>query len=280
MQIIMLREKLQEALESRDYKVKTYTWKGKKVKTDSGTSQDEVKLVDATEEQLREFRKHCVDMLYNTNKENPGRYVVLWNIIDQRKKCNAELYIRSIQDKGVSRYSLNEQINKVVEGSEYQIGDLIVGSVDSSCDSEFYDIPLNYIVDGCLDQLGVFSRKQLTLNFILKQGVWLTDKELEDFTVKDEDGKLRPRVEVIKEKLKINPNIKLKINSKGLSFSVLKSMLQLKNKKYSDMTTEQLLALRNRILFNLENEVRHHVRQWEARIEQIDEVLKYKGFEQ
>jgi 3-hydroxyacyl-CoA dehydrogenase len=57
-------------------------------------------------------------------------------------------------------------------------------------------------------------------------------------------------------------------------------MLQLKNKKYSDMTTEQLLALRNRILFNLENEVKHHVRQWEARIEQIDEVLKYKGFEQ
>ena len=45
--------------------------------------------------------------------------------------------------------------------------------------------------------------------------------------------------------------------SKGLSYSALRSMVNLKSKKYSDLTTEQLLTLRNRILFALEADVKY-----------------------
>ena len=54
-------------------------------------------------------------------------------------------------------------------------------------------------------------------------------------------------------------------------------MVMMKNRKYSEMTTEQLKTLRNRILFNLENEVNHHITQWQIRIDQILLVAKMRN---
>ncbi len=278
----ILKEKLNEAIMNKKNDVNSFIWKGKKIKVGENFIQEEIKLVDASAEQLKEWYKYCETMLYNNSKEVPGRYLVLNFIHDQRRRCNAELCLRhleSAEENKIPRYKLNLQIQNLLsaEGNNsLSAKDLTLGNV-SNIDSEYADVPLNLIIEGCIDKLGVFNRKYLKLSFILKQGLWLTQQEINELTERDENGEIRNRLDVVKERLNINKNIDFKINTKGLSYSQLRAMLQLKNKKYSEMTTEQLKTLRNRILFNLENEVKHHILQWEDRKEQLEIVAKQKG---
>lgn len=278
----ILKEKLNEAFANKKNDINSFIWKGKKIKTADGFIQEEIRLVDATEDQLRSFHRYCETMLYNDSKDFPGRYLVLDAIDDQRHRCNAELCLRQLEtdeDNKIPRYKLNLHIQKLLNSSgneSLSIKDLTFGEI-SNVDPEFSDIPLNLIIEGCIDKLGVFNRKYLKLTFILKQGLWLTPQEINDLTEKDDNGEIRNRIDVVKERLSINKSIEFKTNTKGLSYSQLRAMLQLKNKKYSEMTTEQLKTLRNRILFNLENEVMHHVSQWETRKAQIETVAKQKN---
>jgi hypothetical protein len=55
-------------------------------------------------------------------------------------------------------------------------------------------------------------------------------------------------------------------------------MLTLKSKKYSDLTTDQLLTLRNKVLYRFSDEIDYHISQWEERIEQLEKVANMKGF--
>lgn len=278
----ILKDKLNEALLNKKNDINSFVWKGKKVKTSEGFVQEEIKLIDASIEQLKEWYKYCEQMLYNNSREFPGRYLVLNTINDQRKRCNAELCLRQLEydeDCKMPRYKLNLQIQNLLSSEENKgicAKDLTLGDV-SNINSEYSDIPLNLIIEGCIDKLGVFDRRSLKLSFILKQGLWLTQQEINDLTEYDDNGNIRDRIEVVRDRLNINKNIEFKVNAKGLSYSQLRAMLQLKNKKYSEMTTEQLKTLRNRILFNLENEVNHHISQWENRKEQLELVAKQRG---
>ena len=51
-------------------------------------------------------------------------------------------------------------------------------------------------------------------------------------------------------------------------------MIHLRNQKYSDLTIDQLTTLRDRVLFELNLQVEHHIHQWEERKSQILEVAK------
>ena len=53
-------------------------------------------------------------------------------------------------------------------------------------------------------------------------------------------------------------------------------MLTLRSKKYSDLTTDQLLTLRNKVLFRFEDEIDYHISQWEERIRQLKIVAAEK----
>ena len=142
---------------------------------------------------------------------------------------------------------------------------------------EFRDITIANVLDGSIDLLGLFDRRHLSLNFITKLGVWFTPAEMRDLTERLEDGKVRNRLEVIKERLGIKPSIGLKINPKGLNYNELRAMITLKSKKYSELTTDQLLTLRNKVLFRLQADAEFHASQWEERKAQIEKVAASKG---
>ena len=95
--------------------------------------------------------------------------------------------------------------------------------------------------------------------------------------IKDKDGNTRSKLEVIKERLNINPSVRLTVKSSGLNFTELRAMIGLRPKKYSELTTDQLATLRNKVLFRLENEVMFHIEQWEERIRQIELVAQARG---
>lgn len=97
-------------------------------------------------------------------------------------------------------------------------------------------------------------------------------------TEKTASGEYREKAEVAKERLGLNPTANLYMTPKGLSFTQLRAMVNLKSKKYSELTTSQLETLRNRILFSLEDEVKFHINQWETRKNQIKKVCEAKGY--
>lgn len=268
-----LKEKLTEALNKKENDINSFVWKGKK---SDKKGQSEVKMVDCTVDELKSFLRHCDSMLYNNSNDNPGRYLLLETITEQRDKCNAELFIRwMVSEKETPKYvfltSLRECLNNnpQIDPKTTPI-ELIVGG----CPTEYKSIPISVVIDGCMDTLGKFDKRHLTLTFILKQGVWLSSDELKKVDkTKDFDT-----LTYVRQVLGLIGNpLDLRISPKGLSLSQMQSMVSLRSKKYSELSILQLETLRNRVLFSLENEVRFHIKQWENRKKQIKLVLQSKG---
>lgn len=276
-----MKEKLAAAIAKKNNDINTFIWKGRKVEVNGQLVQEEKRLVDCSEEELRTFYNHCESMLYNDSKEFPGRYVLLDIIKNQRERCNAELFLRWLeQERSVPRYTFLASLrvfldnNKGIDTKEVFISEALVGD----CPTEFARLPIDVVLEGCLDKLGKFNKQHITLTFILKQGLWFTQQESKDLTEKTATGEFREKADVAKERLGLKPSVNLYMTPKGLSFTQLRAMVNLKSKKYSELTTPQLETLRNRILFSLEDEVKFHISQWETRKNQIKMVCDAKGF--
>ena len=279
----IIRERLEEAIASKKADIKSFVWKGEKKEVNGVLTQEEIRLIDADEYQLKRFYNHCMSMLYNEDKQNPGRYLLLNIIKDQIERCNCELFLRWLeQEKGKPRFTFLSDIRTILDNNKDSIPDtksVPISAIVGGCPDEFKDIPISLVIEDCIDRLGYFNKQHITLSFIVKQGLWFTQQELKDLTERNEDGTIKDRIEVVKERLglKLKPNINLYITPKGLTFGQLKAMLLLRSKKYSELTTDQLKTLRNVILFALSDEVRFHINQWESRISQLKEIAKFKG---
>lgn len=273
---MIIEERLKEALAKKENDINSFIWKGQKVKNSNGDfEQTEKRLVDCSIDELKSFYRHCESMLYNTSKENPGRYALLEIIEEQRLKCNAELFLRWLaEEKGIPKFSFLSSVDEFLKNNPSV--DRINGSITEAvggCPPEFQNLTIGMVLDACLDSLGKFSKQHITLAFLLKQGVWASEEEKE--RLNEQKIKLTP--DYIREYLDLKPTASVRVNSKGLSLAQMKAMISLKSKKYSEMSTIQLKTLRNRILFSLENDVRFHIQQWESRERQIKMVLESKG---
>ena len=282
---------LGEMLEAKKNDVNSFVWKGPREIINGEKVQTEIRLMDASEEQLNKFYTHCKSMLYSNDKNNPGRYTLLNIIKSQREKCNAELFLRYVENHYMpterdkySRFTYLQSIKECLANNKDVLPKEIwkttsITAINNGVPEEFHGLNIDLVISACLDSLGVFERKHITLNFLAKMGVWFTQQEMKDLTERDAEGNIRDRIEVIKERLGIKSNVGLHVDPKSmLNYSELRSMLNLRTKKYSELTTEQLLVLRNKVLFKLEDEVSYHISQWEERIKQIKLVAKAKGF--
>jgi hypothetical protein len=286
-----LKDKYVAAMEAKSNDVNSFVWKGPKEDFCGQKIQREVRLVDATDEQLKSFYWHCISMLYSTNPVNPGRFTLIDKIQEDREKCNTELYLRYLENtyrtetdrpryprfqylqdmkKWLSRNSVD-----VPQSSYYETP---ITTVISNVPEEFSRLTVGMIIDGCLDQLDRIVKKPITLNFILNLGVWFTADELVDLTEKDPvTGKTRDRKDVVIERLGLKNNAKIKIDPKGLTYNELRSMLRLKNSRFSELTTDQLLVLRNKVLFILEQEMAIHAELWLEKLRQLNKVAEMRG---
>lgn len=285
--VTMLKEKLTEAIEAKSNDVKTFVWKFAKDKQ-SG-EQKEVSLMDATPEELNQFYNHCLSMLYSEDKTNPGRYTLLNIIKEQREKCNVELFLRDLESgrltvdgKPYPRHLYCQDCRAYIDAHKEQfpsneLKNISISSLPLSVPREYSRISIDAAFDGCLDQLGVLYNKSISRNFILDMGIYLTPSEMKEFEEKDIEGNLRSRMEVIKERLGIKSKVHLVVKSTGLNFTELRAMINLRPKKYSLLTSDQLVTLRNKVLFKLENKVKKHAEQWETRLNQIFKVCEVRG---
>ena len=288
----VLGEKLTQAISNKESSIENFVWKGPKKEINGVRVQEEIKLIDATPEQLKQFYAHCQSMLYSEDKKNPGRKILLNIIKDQRQKCNAELYLRWLENKYLTnipeqrviypRFLYVKDIREALElnietikKEDYSTTPITI--LTSGVPMEFRDVTINDVILGGVDLLGLFDRSHLSLSFITKMGVWLTDKEMNELLERDENGKARNRIEVIKERFNLRKDINLYPNEHGLSYNELRAMLNLKTKKYSELTTDQLVVLRDKVLFRFEDEVRFHISQWEDIISKLKQVATIKN---
>jgi len=278
-----MQDQLQDAIDKKGVNLNSFVWKGHKVlDADGKYKQSEQKLVTMNEQELRACYEHCKTMLFNKDMQNPGRYLVLDTIADQLDRCGAELVLRHIEEEHeLGRFSLMEMISAFLTANKEVLKKELKPTLDlafGSLPDEYQKLSIHLVMDGCLDRLGIFNKKHITRTFILKQGIWLTPAESKDLVEYDGVGNTIDRLLVIRERLNIKDIEKLYLNAKGLNYTQMRAMLNIKpNKKYRDLTTLQLQTLRNRILFNLEETVKEHITAWERRMEEIEMVLASKG---
>lgn len=278
----LLESRMKEAIEKKSLDINSFVWKGVKTLDNEGKfKQNEKRLIDMAGSDLGDCYDHCKRMLFNKDIQNPGRYLVLEEISDQKDRCGAELFLRFIdQEHGMTRFNLMNNITAFLSANKAVFKDVkpLIKDMFGGIPSEYEKLLLSLIMDGCLDRLGAFNKKHITRTFILKQGIWLTPSETKELPTSENSEYPKDRLELIREGLNIKEIEKLYINSRGINYTQMRSMLNLKaNKKYIDLTTVQLETLRYRILFSLEETVKDHIIAWEKRMEEIEMVANHKS---
>ncbi len=265
-------EQLKQAL------LNTYEWKGAKQKLNGEITQKTIKLVNASKEELQQFFDYSNLMLHNSSASKPGRYTVLCSILDQTNRCNAELLLRWFRnEEKIDQITLSNAIREFTSANKDVIEPkekLTAQSIASKLPEIFNSVPLTLLEDACLDTLGKFNKKHLTLTFVAKQGINLTPKERAEFTTKVTADKTLK--DVIKEQCAIPNTIKIEFKEQGLKYLEFRTIIQMKNDKYSSIPSDQLKLLRDRLLPALHKDVNRHITFWENQKDRIQQVMDSK----
>lgn len=282
----VLGDALQKALDSKKNDYSNFVWKGKKKKEGDKYVQKSEKIAEMSPERLKECWEHCEKMLVNDDPKHLGRYNVLKEVTDQINKCNTELLLRYMENSyqrdenrgAIKRFSLMLSLRTLM-GNNPEITDwkiVPITQISNDLPEEFHLINIAEVLDGCIDNLGAFNKQHLTMTFITKMGLWFTKSEENE--LKGANNSNTERLRIAKERLHLPAKLVLRFSEKGLSYHEMRAMLTLpKKQKYSDMTTEQLITLRNKVLLRLSREIDGHIFSWNRLKRQIELVAKSKG---
>jgi len=282
----VLGDALQKALDAKKNDYSNFVWKGEKRKDGDKFIQESERIVDMSPERLIECWKHCEKMLRNDDPKHLGRYNVLDEVTDQINKCNIELLLRYFENtyqkrentSSTKRFSLMVSLRQLM-GNNTEISDwsiVPISYISEGLPDEFKDISIEDVLKGCTDTLGAFSKQHLTMTFITKMGLWFTKSEENELKANSNTDRLK----LAKERLHLPSKLVLRFSEKGLSYHEMRAMLTLpKKQKYSDMTTEQLVTLRNKVLLRLSREIDGHIFSWKRLQKQIELVAKSKGID-
>lgn len=223
-------------------------------------------------------------MLYNNNVFSPGKYLVRKNIWKTWDSCNTELFVRYLlHESGApikTKKDLLEVINNARNSTDQDILNESISILFDGLDAIYERITINNLMDACFDKLDVLNKKIITDKFILSQGIWLTDEEKLELTENSSDGRMRNRMEVVKERLCLDPSIKLRISPTGLSFNEFRSLVQLNSvPKISSLSSIALKTLRDKILLLLDNDLNYHINKWTTLMHNIERVAEARNIE-
>ena len=240
---------------------------------------NETPMMQMTAKQLQRIYNHAQDMLYNKSYKTLGKYEVKKNIQSTNTKCNAELFLRYIlyeldnfpmkTNRDVLEYLNSQRIQGVEDTTNISV---FFGTVPR----EFANLTLIDLIKACL-RAESFNKKLISDKFILAQGIWLTNSEMQNLTEYDENGNKRKYLEVMKERLFVKGNLKVVPN--GLSYADFRALINLDNyPKISDLPTSTLKLLRDRILLLLDNDIDWHIQKWLKIKTNIEQIAIEKGF--
>lgn len=269
-----LNRAIEEGKERAKTDINNLVWKYK-----NGTSK---RLMDMDYDELQKCYSHCNSMLNSHTKNVPGKKVIKQIINRTYENVNAELFIRYLlhelnldvfkTNKDLFDFIIAQKASLGVKDSDY------VTTIFNGVPTIFKKVTIDRLLSACFDKLDALNRKIISDKFIVSQGIWLTNEEKEELT-EFENGKQRDFMEVIKERLILNNNLKLRIDRKGLSYNEFRSLVKLDQyPKISSLPTVTLKLLRDKILLLLDYDVEYHIAKWENLIANIEKVAEKKDF--
>ena len=168
-------------------------------------------------------------------------------------------------------------INKFKEVNHVSNDDSIT-LMFSALPKEFETLTIGDLLYACLDACEPINRKLISDEFIMSLGIWLTEDEKKDLTEFDENNKLRPWIQVMKERLFIDGGY-FRVVPTGLTYAELRALLNLEQRtRVSSVPSSTLTLLRDKILLLLDNDLEYHIKKWTNLKEQIENVATYKGW--
>lgn len=263
---------LQNAINDKNNDINQLTWRLKDGK--------DIRLMDMNQQELQRAYIHTTDMLYNKNRFQPGRLEVKKNLKLLINDCNAEMFLRYIlHECDVDILKTGLQVADFIrngKSSNNLSDDDLVTSIFGSVPHDYQTVTLGQLMKACFDKLGVINRKMISDNFILSQGIWLTEEEKQELT-EYSNGKIRPWLDVIKERLFLD-NVRLRVNTNGFTYGELKCLLRLDPiSKISNLPSSTLKLMRDKVLVLLDADTDYHIEKWKTLKRNIERVCEYKG---
>ena len=117
-------------------------------------------MIDASFDQLKQWYRHCQQMLYNEDSKNPGRVTLLEIVQDQINRCRAELLVRWLMaEKQYSNTRCLEDLRKVISNNKdtltpEAIKSFPISKVMDGLPIDYQQVPVKLVMDACLDLLG------------------------------------------------------------------------------------------------------------------------------
>lgn len=216
-------------------------------------------------------------MLYNSSKSTPGKYNIRVNINKIWDSCNAELFVRWILHECETPLKTKKDILDHINThrSQYK-GDITTQPITilfNGLDPIYETVTINKLMDACFDRLDILNRKLISDKFIISQGIWLTKEEKLELRELNENGQLRNYLDVIKERLSLDPECPLRKNHAGLTYAEFRALVQLDNMpKISLLPTITLKVLRDKVLLLLDNDLNYHINKWHTLLDNISKV--------
>lgn len=269
-----LADKLAQAIQNRENNINNWVWVNK-----HGES---VKLLDMGVDELQKAYDHTMDMLYRKTNYKFGKLEVRKNIQKIYKSCNSELLRRYLlHDLQPQLFKTNKDILDFINSFKevhHVTNEDSITEMFSNLPNEFETLTIDDLLCACLDMCEPINRKLISDEFIMSLGIWLTEDEKKDLTEFTPEGKLRPWIQVMKERLFIDGGY-FKVIPTGLNYAELKALLNLSQRtKVSNVASNTLLLLRDKILLLLDNDLEYHIRKWTTLRNQIENVAVYKGW--
>ena len=271
--VITNLENLQEAINDKKNDINQLTWRLKDGR--------DIRLMDMNQQELQKAYFHTTDMLWNNNRYMPGKENMKKNLKILIADCNAELFLRYIlHECDVDILKTGLQVADFIRNgkSSNNLNDNdFVTKLFGNVPREFENVTLGQLMKACFDKLEVINRKMISDNFILAQGIWLTEdekKELTEFV----SGKVRPWLDVIKERLFLD-NIKLRVNPNGFTYHELSCLIHLDPiSRICNLPSSTLKLMRDKVLILLDADTDYHIEKWKEIKRSIERVSEYKGF--
>lgn len=272
--------------------IKTYKWRDKRLTNDRTEVAVEYSMIKMDQSELQHAYDHCKHMLYNTDKNNLGRMLVLDEISQQLEYCGAELALRWFKEQKDAQgnflwtednlmINLRTWLSSITDydpNKTYRLQDFL------EVPPEFKSISVDALKNACRDNLGYFNHSKISLSFIFRMGIYFKPDELETINKRVYSSTLKEKFDVLKYQTGLKDDAPLRANPSGLTEAEFRDLVYLKKhkgfkkSKYSEMPSSLLEVLRKKVLYAFEEEVLYQVSTWTTLMKQIEEVADYKGF--